>query len=229
MVIVLPFQQWTPQKDAPRSVSNRCGERFPAPSLTRRAEDERCRGSPADRTGVSNERPSGRCDAGGHWVPAQRSTSWLGAPEAGDPWGASGLSVATHRRYLKTCAARAFRDRDFDKNPKSRGGGIPRSPLAQGERDGVREGFPAGARLLIRPVGTFSPGEKEMVRLRAAGRVRRSRSVVALAPAGRGGEVRGLSVRACYATAPGARLGSGVSVSCRAERHPGYNEGLKGG
>jgi hypothetical protein len=108
-----------PQKDAPRSVRNRCGERFVAPFLTRRAGDERCRGSPADRAGVSNERPSGRCDAGGHWVPAQRSTSWLGAPEAGDPRGASWLAVATPRRCLQTCAARSFRDRDFDKNPKS--------------------------------------------------------------------------------------------------------------
>jgi hypothetical protein len=29
-----------------------------------------------------------------------------------------GNSVVTHRRYLKTCAARAFRDRDAAKNPK---------------------------------------------------------------------------------------------------------------
>src|SRR6516164_6731711 len=78
-----------PKKDAPRSVGNRCGARFLAPFLTRRAEDERCRGSPADRAGVSKERPSGRGDAGGHWVPAERSTSRLGAPEAGDLWRAS--------------------------------------------------------------------------------------------------------------------------------------------
>ena len=45
--------------------------------------------------------------------------AWLGASEAGDPRGASWLAVATHRRYLQMCAARAFRDRDFDKNLKS--------------------------------------------------------------------------------------------------------------
>ena len=74
------------------SDTKRFPEPFPTPPpfLTRRAEDERCRGSPADRAGVSKERPSGRCDADGHWVPAGRSTSWLGAPEAGDPWRASG-------------------------------------------------------------------------------------------------------------------------------------------
>ena len=82
-----------PKKDAPRSVPNRCGARFLAPFLTRRAENERCRGSLVDRAGVSKERPSGRCDAGGHWMPADRSTSWLGAPQAGAPWGASWLSA----------------------------------------------------------------------------------------------------------------------------------------
>src|SRR5262249_13778820 len=81
-----------PKKDAPRSVGNRCGARFLAPFLTRRAEDERYRGSPADRAGVSNDRRSGRGDAGGHGMPAERSTSRLGAPQAGAPWGAAWLS-----------------------------------------------------------------------------------------------------------------------------------------
>jgi hypothetical protein len=45
----------------------------------------------------------------------------------------------------------------FQKNPKSRGGEIHRLPSAQGERDGVREGFPAGARPLIGPARTASP------------------------------------------------------------------------
>ena len=54
------------------------------------------------------------------------------ALEAGDPRGASWLAVATHRRYLQMCAARAFRDREFEKNPKSRGGEIHRSPSARG-------------------------------------------------------------------------------------------------
>ena len=96
-----------PKKDAPSSVGNRCGAPFLAPVLTRRAEDERCRGFLADRAGVSKERPSGRGDAGGHWVPAERSTSRLGAPQAGAPWSASWLSAgrtaATSRRLSEYC------------------------------------------------------------------------------------------------------------------------------
>ena len=128
-----------PKKDAPRSVGNRCGARFLAPFLTRRAEDERCRGSPADRAGVSKERPSGRGDAGGHWMPAERSTSRLGAPQAGAPWGASWLSAgrtaATSRQPRRGHSGTGF----SRKNP-SRAPGTIRHRLG-----GPRRGNSRGA------------------------------------------------------------------------------------
>src|SRR5436190_14159370 len=89
------------------------------------ASREESGGSSADLTVGSNGRPSGRCDTGGHWVPAEGSTSWLGPPQAGDPWGASSLSVVTHRRYFKVCAARAFQDRVFAKKSEESPGGPP--------------------------------------------------------------------------------------------------------
>ena len=108
-----------PKKDAPRSVGNRCGARFLAPFLTRRAEDERCRGSWADLTGVSKERRSGRGDAGGHGMPAGRSTCRLGAPQAGAPWGASWLSDRPNQSRNIQLRCRRTEARSAQTRPKS--------------------------------------------------------------------------------------------------------------
>jgi hypothetical protein len=117
-----------PKRDAPRSVGNRSGARFQAPVLTRRAEDERRRGSLADQAGVSKERRSGRRDAGRHWMPAERSTSCLRAPQSGAQWGASWLSagrIAATSRHPR----RGHSGAEFSRENPSRVRGATRQRL----------------------------------------------------------------------------------------------------
>jgi len=59
--------------------------------------------------------PSGRSDAGGHWVPAEVSTTSLGGPALGDPWARVLVIGRDASPYIKICGARAFRDKTLAK------------------------------------------------------------------------------------------------------------------